>query len=145
MQKVVRFVCSPPFCSSRLLETHSAMQVTWPAVHTVPWAMTSESQQLCHNKRVITSGSCLSQPVSCNHHHACSQLFRTVMQACFAACARICVRELRKTETTDVIMVYSGTMHCLCAIVACIAVPGSVVILQHTWQVATLLATGRHT
>lgn len=65
-----------------------------------------------------------------------------ILQACFSACARICVRELRKTETTDIIMVYSGTMHCVCAIVACVAIPGSVVILQHTWQVVTLLATG---
>lgn len=39
-------------------------------------------------------------------------------------------------------MVYSGTMHCICAVVACITVPGSVVILQHTWQVVTLLLTG---
>lgn len=65
-----------------------------------------------------------------------------MLQAFFSACARICVRELRKTETTDIIMVYSSTVHCLCATVACIAVPGSVVVLQHTWQVVTLLATG---
>ena len=39
-------------------------------------------------------------------------------------------------------MVYSGTMHCICAVVACVTVPGSVVILQHTWQVVTLLLTG---
>ncbi len=39
-------------------------------------------------------------------------------------------------------MVYSGTMHCICAIIACITVPGSVVILQQTWQVVTLLLTG---
>lgn len=65
------------------------------------------------------------------------------MQACFGACARIVVRELRKTETTDIIMVYSGTMHLICATIACIAVPGSVIILQHTWQVLTLLATGK--
>lgn len=66
-----------------------------------------------------------------------------MLQACFSACARIVVRELRKTETTDIIMVYSGTMHLICATIACIAVPGSVVILQHTWQVLTLLATGK--
>ncbi|KAL3152754.1 hypothetical protein ABBQ38_012341 [Trebouxia sp. C0009 RCD-2024] len=65
-----------------------------------------------------------------------------IMQAGFSACARICVRELRKTETTDIIMVYSGTVHCLFAIIACITVPRSIVILQHTWQVLTLLATG---
>jgi len=52
------------------------------------------------------------------------------------------VRDLRRTETTDIIMVYSGTMHCICAIVACITVPRSVVVLQHTWQVVTLLLTG---
>lgn len=67
-----------------------------------------------------------------------------VLQACFSACARIVVRELRKTETTDIIMVYSGTMHLICATIACIAIPGSVVILQHTWQVLTLLATGKN-
>ena len=33
------------------------------------------------------------------------------MQALFAAVARILVRELRKTEATDIIMVYSSTMH----------------------------------
>lgn len=65
-----------------------------------------------------------------------------MLQAGFSAGARICVRELRKTETTDIIMVYSGTVHCLFAIIACITVPGSIVILQHTWQVVTLLATG---
>ena len=64
------------------------------------------------------------------------------LQAAFGACARIVVRDLRRTETTDIIMVYSGTMHCICAIVACITVPGSVVILQHTWQVVMLLLTG---
>ena len=64
------------------------------------------------------------------------------MQALFSAAARIVVRDLRKTETTDVIMVYSGTMHCVCAIIACIALPGSLKILQHTWQVAMLLGTG---
>lgn len=40
-------------------------------------------------------------------------------------------------------MVYSGTMHCILAIIACITVPRSVVILQHTWQVVTLLLTGK--
>lgn len=65
-----------------------------------------------------------------------------LMQAAFGACARIVVRDLRRTETTDIIMVYSGTMHCICAVVACITVPRSVVILQHTWQVVTLLLTG---
>ncbi len=64
------------------------------------------------------------------------------LQAAFGACARIVVRDLRRTETTDIIMVYSGTMHCICAAVACVTVPGSVVILQHTWQVMTLLLTG---
>ncbi len=64
------------------------------------------------------------------------------LQAAFGACARIVVRDLRRTETTDIIMVYSGTMHCICAIVACITVPRSVVVLQHTWQVVTLLLTG---
>lgn len=64
------------------------------------------------------------------------------LQAAFGACARIVVRDLRRTETTDIIMVYSGTMHCICAVVACITVPRSVVILQHTWQVVTLLLTG---
>lgn len=64
------------------------------------------------------------------------------MQALFSAAARIVVRDLRKTETTDVIMVYSGTMHCVCAVIACIAMPGSLKILQHTWQVAMLLGTG---
>lgn len=64
------------------------------------------------------------------------------MQALFSAAARIVVRELRKTETTDVIMVYSGTMHCACAFIACIALPGQLKILQHAWQVATLLVTG---
>ncbi|DBB16082.1 hypothetical protein WJX82_007470 [Trebouxia sp. C0006] len=69
-------------------------------------------------------------------------LVLALMQAAFGACARIVVRDLRRTETTDIIMVYSGTMHCICAIVACITVPGSVVILQHTWQVVMLLLTG---
>lgn len=64
------------------------------------------------------------------------------LQAVFSAAARIVVRELRKTETTDIIMVYSGTMHCVCAFTACIALPGSLKILQHTWQVAMLLGTG---
>ena len=64
------------------------------------------------------------------------------VQALLSAGARIVVRELRKTETTDVIMVYSGTMHCFWATVACLAMPGSLKILQHSWQVAMLLGTG---
>ena len=33
-------------------------------------------------------------------------------------------------------------MHCVLAMVACITLPRGVVILQHTWQVITLLLTG---
>ena len=64
------------------------------------------------------------------------------MQALFAAVARIVVRELRKTETTDIIMVYSGTMHFVLSLLACILIPGSVILLD-AWQVATLLLTGK--
>ena len=65
------------------------------------------------------------------------------MQAVFSAGARICARELRKSETTDVIMVYSGTIHCLGAFIGCLAMPHSVPTLGHTWQVLTLLLTGK--
>lgn len=33
-------------------------------------------------------------------------------------------------------------MHSACAFIACIALPGQLKILQHAWQVATLLVTG---
>lgn len=52
------------------------------------------------------------------------------------------VRELRKTETTDIIMLYSGTMQTVLACVACVTVPGSLAAPQHTWQAATLLLLG---
>ncbi len=52
------------------------------------------------------------------------------------------VRELRKTETTDIIMLYSGTMQSVLAVVACVIVPQSFAIPQHTWQAVTLLLTG---
>ena len=74
--------------------------------------------------------------------HRFLTLIYVAMQAGFSAFARIVVRELRKTETTDIIMVYSGTMHCALSLIACLVIPGSVVILQHAWQVATLLLTG---
>ena len=52
------------------------------------------------------------------------------------------MRELRKTETTDVIMLYSGTMQGVLAFVACVTVPRSLVEPQHGWQYALLLLTG---
>ena len=54
----------------------------------------------------------------------------------------MCVRDLRKTETTNIIMLYSGTMQALLGLVACITLPGSLVVPQHTWQVMLLLLTG---
>ncbi|DBB00802.1 TPA: hypothetical protein ACH3X1_000731 [Trebouxia sp. C0004] len=65
-----------------------------------------------------------------------------IMQAGFNAGARMCVRELRKSETTDIIMLYSGTMQSVLAVVACLIVPHSFAIPQHTWQAVTLLLTG---
>ena len=65
-----------------------------------------------------------------------------LLQAAFNAGARLCVRELRTTESTDIIMVYSGTMQCLLALLACMAVPGSLAAPQHWWQALLLLLTG---
>ena len=64
------------------------------------------------------------------------------LQAGFNASARMCVRDLRKTETTDIIMLYSGTMQGVLAFVACVTVPRSLVAPQHGWQYALLLLTG---
>lgn len=67
---------------------------------------------------------------------------RTLLQAGFNAGARMSVRELRKTETTDIIMLYSGTMQSVLAVLACVIVPHSFAIPQHTWQAVTLVLTG---
>jgi len=66
----------------------------------------------------------------------------TLLQAGFNACARLSVRELRKTETTDIIMLYSGTMQSVLAVAACVIVPHSFAVPQHTWQSVTLVLTG---
>lgn len=52
------------------------------------------------------------------------------------------VRELRKTETTDMIMLYSGTMQSVLAVAACVIVPHSFAVPKHTWQAVTLVLTG---
>lgn len=65
-----------------------------------------------------------------------------LMQAGFNASARMCVRDLRRTETTDIIMVYSGTMQALLALTACVTIPRSLVVPQHAWQWVLLLVTG---
>ena len=64
------------------------------------------------------------------------------LQAGFNASARMCVRDLRRTETTDIIMVYSGTMQALLALTACVTIPRSLMFPEHAWQWVLLLVTG---
>ncbi len=66
----------------------------------------------------------------------------TLLQAGFNAGARMSVRELRKTETTDIIMLYSGTMQSVLAVIAYVIVPHSFAVPQHIWQAVTLVLTG---
>lgn len=65
------------------------------------------------------------------------------LQVFTAAAVTVILRELRKTDKTDIIMLYSGTMQGICAIIMCLALPGGFVAPRHAWQVAMMLLLGR--
>ena len=64
------------------------------------------------------------------------------MQVFTAAAVTIILRELRKTDKTDIIMLYSGTLQSLCAIITCLSLPGGFVAPRHAWQAAMMLLLG---
>ena len=70
----------------------------------------------------------------------------SVLQACFSACAKMCVRELRKTDTANVSVFYLSLCSTIGATiglaVSVIWYDGQFLMMPHRWEWALFAGIG---